>query len=117
MTPAATSPHITVPPRSVLVIALIVLIVALWFIGRRIGDTVPMFLCLGTSAFSTFVLSRVPGTPTHCLVTHPDCTQQQIGGVVLCSFVIPLCLWAIYKMLRGDKRGANGNWRRAKRNV
>ena len=89
--------------------ALAVAVAGALFLGRRIGDLLPMAAMLATGALMIFVVSEIPGSPTYCLHTKDSC-QHGLTGMTLCVFIVPLGVACVIKALRGDKRGTTRTW-------
>ena len=95
-----------------LVTTLIVLIPLGLFLGRRVGDLVPMLAFLAVAAVDIFAVPSVPGSPVACIDHHGNPCTGHMNAVIGLAFVLPLCVAVIIKMLRGDKRGTTGAWGR-----
>jgi hypothetical protein len=95
----------------VFAIALIVLI-PIALLGHRIGDLLPMLAFFAVAAFDVFAVPSVPGSPIACMDHRSNpCAGHQAAVIGWC-FVAPLAAAVVIKMLRGDKRGVTGTWRR-----
>jgi hypothetical protein len=83
--------------------ALALAVVALLVLAGLIGDLLPMLAFIAAAAFDVLIFRHASSRTGHVTMT---------GGMWL-LLLLPLATAVAVKMLRGDRRGATGSWRRS----
>jgi hypothetical protein len=106
---AAAAGHPALSHSFYLIALAVVLPPAIW-LWRKLGDLVPVTICIGLAVFAIWVGPVLPHSPLACMRTPAGhCGPAQTPWIFGLVAVGPLTACVLYKMIRGDKRGSNGS--------